>query len=469
MHRCILFALSGLFTCAAVAQDAPIDAPAIFQQRCAQCHGDKLQGGNAQSMIDGVWQFGAGGGLKNNIKHGITHLGMPAFEAVLSDAEIGAVADYILEAEHTAGAVKPPPPTHLQTLDYEVNVETWVEGLNSPWAIDFLDNDTALITEKPGGLRVVRQGKLEEAPVSGTPAVLYEGQGGLLDVAADPEYAENGWIYLAYSHVLDEPGENPPAMTRIVRGKIENNTWTGEEVLFEAEHEHYLKTRHHYGSRIVFDHKNNLYFSIGERGLQDHAQDLSRPNGKVHRIRRDGSIPRDNPFKSKSGALKTIYTYGNRNPQGLAIHPETGQLWATEHGPMGGDELNLLQSGLNYGWPLTCYGRNYDGRPISEFTSKPGIEDATHYWRPSVGVCGLDFYRGEAFKKWQGHLLAGALRYESVELLTVAGERVLHSETILKNAGRVRDVSSGPDGAVYVVLNGPDVVLRLYPEAERAY
>jgi glucose/arabinose dehydrogenase len=282
-----------------------------------------------------------------------------------------------------------------------------------------------------------------------------------MDVAIDPEYPQNGWIYLAYSHTL--PEDDDLAMTRIVRGKIVDNKWTEQQVLYEAAAQHYSDTRYHYGSRIVFDQAGYLYFPVGDRGARKQAQELSRPNGKIHRIHRDGTIPADNPFVNTENALPTIFTYGNRNPQGLAVHPETDLLWETEHGPMGGDELNLLRAGMNYGWPEITYGLNYNGTIISEFTAKPGMEQPILYWKPSIAVCGLDFYRGDLFKKWHNDLIVGALKYEEVRILDIESERVMHEEVILKNYGRVRDVACGPDGAIYVVLNEPDEVLRLTP------
>ena len=455
----------------AFAQEAP-NAKALYQQYCAQCHGATLQGGNAQSMVDGIWNFGGGGGsIRRNIKHGITHLGMPAYEDALDDDQIKALADYILGAEKDGGGEKPPVPKEVQTHDYVVKVEQWVENLKTPWGITFLNDNTALITERPGQLRIVNGGKLAEKPIADTPAVFAEGQSGLLDVAADPDYANNGWIYLAYGHGLDEKDEagKVASMTRIVRGKLQNNKWVREEVLFEAPQETYKVGGVHYGSRIVFDGDGDLYFSIGERGSQDDAQDLTLPNGKIHRINTDGTIPKDNPFLETAGALPSIYAYGNRNPQGLAIHPETGVLWEAEHGPMGGDELNTIRKGANYGWPVISYGRNYDGKPVTDIVRKDGMEQPSLYWRPSIAVCGIGIYTGTEFPKWTNAVLVGALRYESVAVLQVVGDRVMHEETILKNVGRVRTVTGGPDGAIYVVTNSPDAVLKLTMKSERSY
>jgi glucose/arabinose dehydrogenase len=440
----------------------------LYQKLCSHCHGAEFQGGNAQSLVDGVWQFG---GRRNyiarNIRNGITHLGMPAYGGTLDNKQVNALADYLLEAEKKAGVVKPPPPKRLQTLDYDITVEVWADGLDTPWDLAFLDEQLALITERGGRLRIVENGRLDSRPVEGTPQVVAEGQGGLLAAAFDPDYREEGnqWIYLAFSHGTRQGPQDTraPAMTKIVRGRIDGNRWTDEETLFEAPHDTYRTARVHFGTRIVFDTEGNLYFSIGDRGMGAHAQDLSRPNGKIHRIRRDGSIPDDNPFRQTHGAMPSIFSYGHRNPQGLSIHPVTGSLWASEHGPLGGDELNLITAGANYGWPVITYGKNYNGSTISEAVRKEGMEQPAWYWRPSTAVCGIDFYNGNLFPKWTGKLLVGALKYEDVRVLDIEKDRVMHEELILKNAGRVRDVVCGPDGAIYIVLNQPGTILRLTP------
>jgi len=443
------------------------NARSIYDEYCSNCHGPQFQGGNAQSLVDGIWQFGAGRSyMFRNIKFGIQHLGMPSYEGSLSDDQINSLVTFLMEEEKKAGISKPPTPEMIESQDYKIKVEVFADSLEIPWSIDFLDENTALITERPGSLRMVKDGNLMPGSLQGTPEVLHEGQGGLMDVAIDPNFDENGYIYLSYSHVLNNEsgeGDRPPAMTRIVRGQIMGNIWTNEQVLFEAPHDMYRTTRHHYGSRIVFDKEGFLYFSIGDRGARSHAQDLTRPNGKIHRIRKNGEIPIDNPFAAEADAMKSIFAYGNRNPQGLAIHPVTDQLWETEHGPFGGDELNLIIAGKNYGWPEITYGRNYNGTIITEETAREGMEQPNFYWKPSIAVCGLDFYHGDLFPKWNNKLMVGALKYEEVKLLHIEGDRVVHEQTIVKNLGRVRDVQTGPDGAVYVVLNNPDKVIRLTP------
>jgi len=443
-------------------------AKEIYDQYCSNCHGKDLRGGNAQSLLDGVWQFGDGTGYVNrNIKYGIPHLGMPSYENSLNDEEINLLVAYLYQEQNRAGVEKPDPPAQLESIDYAIGTEIWVDDLDIPWAIVFLNKDTALFTERPGNLKMVVQGKMIDQAVNGIPAVLAEGQGGLLDVNIDPDYSKNGWIYLSYSHSIEPPEgeERPPAMTRIVRGKIRNMEWVDEQLVYEAPYDTYRTTRHHYGNRIVFDRKGYLYFSIGDRGAQDQAQDPTRPNGKIHRIYPDGKIPVDNPFADQG--LASLYTLGNRNPQGLSVHPATDELWSVEHGPLGGDELNLITEGINYGWPVITYGSNYDGEAVSAFTRKEGYAQPALYWKPSIAVCGMEFYQGEAFPKWKNKLLVCALKFEEVRLLDLEADRVMHQELIFKNFGRVRDVGLDPAGNIYVVVNKPDRIIKLTPLAER--
>lgn len=362
-------------------------------------------------------------------------------------------------------------PDTIETLDYKIRPDVVTDDLEEPWAIDFISDDTALVTEQPGRLRLLVDGALDPDSVHGTPEVSYEGvQGGLLDVAVDPEYDQNGWVYLSYAHGLaPDTSAETPAMIRIVRGRIRANTWQDQQVLFEAPHDTYRPTRFQFGSRIVFDRQGRLYFSIGDRGnwplyppeVMVQAQELDRPNGKVHRIHRDGSIPTENPFVDREDALASIYTFGHRNPQGLAVHPKTGEVWALEHGPRGGDELNLLHAGHNYGWPDITYGVNYDGSIITRERRKEGMEQPVVYWRPSIATSGLSFYQGDAFPYWHNQALVSSLKAQELRLLTMEDRCVMHQEVILEGAGRIREAVPGPDGAVYVVLNAPDRIVRL--------
>ena len=282
----------------------------------------------------------------------------------------------------------------------------------------------------------------------------------MLDVATDPDYAENGWVYLSFSHA--DADDRKKLMTKIVRGKIENGQWSDEQTLFQAKPADYLNTAHHFGSRITFDDKGHLYFGIGDRAKMEMAQDLTVPNGKIHRIMRDGNIPNDNPFVDVKGAYPSIFSYGNRNPQGTIVHPDTGVVWETEHGPRGGDELNAIKSGVNYGWPKISYGINYNGTELTPHTALPNMAQPVSQWTPSIAVCGLDVYTGDLFPKWKGRLMAGALAYQTVRLIEVDGENYVSEATLIKDEGRVRDVTTGPDGAIYVAL--PSKIVRISPK-----
>ncbi|MEO7599948.1 MAG: PQQ-dependent sugar dehydrogenase, partial [Opitutus sp.] len=339
----------------------------------------------------------------------------------------------------------------------------------TPWGIEFIDAHRALVTERPGRLRWIVDGRLDPQPIQGLPVPVQYADAGMMDVALDPDYAKNGWVYLAFSHSLDGgTGKDSPAMTKVIRGRIRDHEWLDEQTVFALPPEHYVTRAYRWGCRLLFDEKGDLYFSIGDLARDDDVQNLSRPSGKIYRVHPDGSIPADNPFADRAGALPAIYTYGNRNAQGLARHPVTGQIWETEHGPMGGDELNLLKKGANYGWPLVTYGRNYNGAPISALTEHAGMESPVVEWTPSIAVCPAEFYTGTLFPEWRNDLFVGALAYEEVRHLVIKDNRVVSQEIILKNLGRVRDIKTGPDGALYVLLNHPDILLRLVPAGPHA-
>ena len=459
--RVTLLTLTFLTTASA---DIP-NGQSLYRQTCAGCHGINLEGGQAQSLIDAVWQFGSKRShIFRNVKYGIADFAMPAFEGGLSDKQINDILDYVFEAETKSGAQKPGLPSKAFSLDYELEIETVLETLDIPWGLAFPSDDEILITERGGTLSLFNENTEVLMPIRGLPEVVAEGQGGLLDVAVGPEGSEDKWVYLAYSHALESQGQQrAPAMTKIIRGKVVNGEWQQQQDIYKAPESLYLETRHHYGSRIVFDRDGYLYFGIGDRGLSHHAQDLGRPNGKIHRIHADGSIPKDNPYTSNPNALPSIFCLGHRNPQGLAVHPSTGRLWESEHGPMGGDELNVIDPSANYGWPVVTYGRNYNGNIISERVSHLGMQQPKLYWKPSIAVCGIDFVKGNLFPRWKDGLLVGALKYEELRLLTISAESVIHQEILLKNAGRVRDVSCRNSGEIYLALNGPDAIIRLTP------
>lgn len=445
--------------------------PNLYSNLCSACHGLEMRGGQFKGFIPENWIGGADDvSLARAIRDGNTNKGMPAMSFALSDAEIRAMVVFIRERiqqakNATNNFAKPIDGEIVASREQRFQFTTVVgEGLNTPWSMAFLPDGRMLVTELPGQLRVVTGGKLSPEPVAGTPRVRAKGQGGLMDVAVHPDFKDNGWIYLGYS----DPGSNSlgadVGMTAIARGRIKDNRWVDEQVIFRAPPETYLGTVYHYGTRLVFDGKGHLFFSIGERGQMQHAQELHRPNGKIHRIQDDGQIPADNPFRKDANAIASIWCYGNRNPQGLVRHPVTGELWATEHGPRGGDELNLILPGRNYGWPLISYGMDYNGTPITAgLTAQEGLEQPVTYWTPSIAVCGIDFYTGTKFPKWQHNLFVTGLASQELRRLVIEGHTVTDQEVIFKNIGRVRDVAAGPDGFIYVALNGPDRIVRLEP------
>jgi glucose/arabinose dehydrogenase len=350
---------------------------------------------------------------------------------------------------------------------HDFRIATVADGLVNPWSMAFLPNGDMLVTEKPGRLRIVRAGRLLPDPVPGVPAVFPEGQGGLLDVVLHPDFAANRLVYLSYS----KPLAGGESTTAVVRGRFENDRLTGVEEIFEAA----TRGRGHYGSRLAFDGSGHLFVTVGERqvpsegDLSAHpAQDLSNHHGTVVRLLDDGRVPADNPFADRQGARPEICSYGHRNPQGLAIHPDTGDVWVTEHGPQGGDELNLVRPGLNFGWPVVGYGVNYrSGLAIHEGTHREGMEPPVHFWVPSIATSGLLFYTGDQFPEWRGNLLAGGLAGEQIARLTLDGQRVVREETLMHGVGRVRDIRQGPDGFIYVALDdrggAPTAVVRLEP------
>jgi len=350
---------------------------------------------------------------------------------------------------------------------HDYRVVTVAEGLIHPWSMAFLPDGDLLVTEKPGRLRIVRNGRLLETPVAGLPPVHAEGQGGLLDVVPHPDFVENRWLYLSYSRPLAD-GESA---TAVIRGRLEGDRLAGVEEVFEAD----SRGRGHYGSRLAFDGKGHLFITVGDRqvppegDLEKHpAQDPSNHHGVVVRLYEDGSVPADNPFAGQESARAEIWSYGHRNAQGLVVDPESGNVWITEHGPQGGDELNLITPGANYGWPVIGYGVNYrTGSAIHGGTHRDGMEQPRKVWVPSIGVSGLALYRGDAFPNWRGHLLAGGLSGQRITLLELNGTEVVGEETLVRGIGRVRDVRIGPEGHVYIALDdrdgGESAIVRLEP------
>ena len=342
-------------------------------------------------------------------------------------------------------------------LENSFDLQPVVEGLNIPWGMAFLPDGSLLVTEKEGNLIHVKNNS--KTIIKGVPEVYLRGQGGLLDIALHPNYKDNGWIYLTYA-LAD--GQGSGGNTALMRAKIDNNTLVSHELLYKATPN--TTKGVHFGSRITFDNDGYLYFSIGDRGDHDlNPQDLSRDGGKIYRLHDDGQIPVDNPFFNTSDAKKAVYSYGHRNPQGMIKHPETGAIWTHEHGPKGGDEINIIKKGKNYGWPIITYGINYRGTPITDVTEMEGMEQPLYYWVPSIAPSGMAFVTSSVYPQWKGSLLVGSLSFQYLERLEIKDNKVVSREKLLVDIGRVRNVVQGPDGYIYVAIEGTGIV-KLVPK-----
>ena len=349
-------------------------------------------------------------------------------------------------AQQTEYAVKAEDPT---SINY--TTELIVSDINIPWGIAFLPDGSMLITEKAGELIHFKNGT--KTSILGVPEVYVRGQGGLMGIKLHPNYETNGWIYFAYASA---EGEGDGGNTAIIRAKLKDNALVDKEVLYKASPN--SKRGQHFGSRIEFDKDGYLYFSIGERGEGSlNAQDITRDCGKIYRLYDDGRIPEDNPFVNVPNAKKAIYTYGNRNPQGLIKNPFTEEIWEHEHGPKGGDEINIIKKGKNYGWQVISYGINYDGTSFTNITEKKGMEQPLFYWVPSIAPSGMDFVTSNKYPDWKGHLLVGSLKFEYLERLVFKNGKVVKREKLLEKIGRVRDVVQAPDGYIYVAVEGKGV------------
>lgn len=439
----------------------------LYDDNCAACHGKDLQGGASVSLVDDVWIHGSDDAtITRIISEGVAGTSMQAYADVLDSEQIRSLVVLISEYKaisltdktKKAGAAD----TQMSSGGHAFKVESVFDTKGTLWGMDFLPDGSMLVTQKSGKLWHVKDAE-NYTEIEGIPEVWHRGQGGLLDVQLHPDYASQPWVYLVYA---ENVGDDNKGMTAVARGKIKGNKWVENESIFRFPEKFHVSSGAHFGSRIVFK-DDHLYFGIGDRGNMESAQDLSVPNGKIHRITLDGKIPKDNPFVNQKDVQPSTWSYGNRNPQGLAFHPETGELWETEHGPRGGDELNVIQPGHNYGWPKVTFGINYNGRPISDLTHAEGITPPLTYWTPSIAIAGMDFYTGNAFPNWKNHLFLGGMSAEELYRIETKGNEVINRELVLKGEGRIRDVINGPDGYIYLLLNdrGSKVgkVARLVP------
>ena len=352
--------------------------------------------------------------------------------------------------ENTEEQTEVPDPIEAESSD-KYSYEMVVEGLDIPWGFTFLPDQSILITEKSGEIIHFKDG--QKTQIQGAPQVYDRGQGGLLDVVLHPDYENNGWIYFSYSST---EGEGNGGNTAIMRAKLEGNQLTSKEVLYKASPN--TTKGQHFGSRIAFDKEGYLYFSAGERGERDvNPQDITRDNGKVYRLNDDGSVPSDNPFVGQENAVEAIYSYGHRNPQGMILNPETGEIWVHEHGPKGGDEINVVKKGANYGWPVVTYGENYSGTSITDERSRPDMEDPIFYWLPSIAPSGFAYVTSDKFPELKGDLLVGSLKFQYLELLNLDDKKINKRTKLLEGSGRMRDVRQGPDGNIYVAIEGKGI------------
>ncbi len=350
-------------------------------------------------------------------------------------------------------------PEIIKTQEHDLRIAEIATGLEHPWGLAFLPDGRMLVTERPGRLRVIKDGRLAAEPVAGLPPIEARGQGGLLDVALHPDFAENRLIYFSYAG----SGEGGVS-TEVARGKLADDRLEDVQVIFRQQPK--SKTGRHFGSRLVFDRAGYLYITLGDRGDRQRAQRPDDHAGSVIRLHDDGRIPADNPFIGKQGWQPEKFTLGNRNIQGAALHPRTGELWAHEHGPQGGDEINVIRAGVNYGWPVITYGVNYViGTAIGEGTHKPGMAQPLYYWVPSIAPSGMTFYTGDRFPRWRGDLFVGSLKDRMLVRLSLDGEQVVGEERFLHDAlGRIRDVRQGPDGLLYLLTDENDgALVRLEP------
>ena len=430
----------------------------LYKEFCSGCHGAVMT-----AFVDREWKWGSSDeDLFKSIAEGRDDGAMPAFGEAFSDKQINdlifTIRKKIDEIEKYKSNVTAQKEDILDGGEFNFKLVEFADGFDSPWAIDFLPNGDLIVTDKSGDLyRVNAQGKDE---IYGVPDVVYSGQGGLMDVELHPNFKENNILYLTYSKEnVDDDDLKTTAVSRFV---LEGNKLTKEELIFEAKP--YVSTRHHYGSRLAFDNDGYLFITVGDRGRRDiYPQDITTYPGKVHRVFDDGRIPEDNPFYNVPNAIKSIYSFGHRNQQGMVKHPQTGKIWTHEHGPKGGDELNIIEKGVNYGWPVISYGINYNGTTFTNLTEKEGMEQPIKFWVPSIAPCGMDFIEGDKYPGWNGNLLIGSLRFQNVVLCEIKDDDVVSEKVILEGIGRVRDVKQSPDGFIYVSVEEPGIIYKLVP------
>lgn len=476
------------------------DAESTYATLCSGCHGRRLEGGQGPSLIDEVWLHGdTDERIAQVIGAGVPDKGMPSWSAELSPGQIRGLVILIREKHLEArsgvrgirdrdGLVAALPRETQHSRLHDFHVEGFVDGLDEmPYSFAFLSPTRLLVTERRRArLRVVDHGRLLPDPVQGTPITHRHpsGVGALLSVALHPQYRSNGWIYLSFADdpkIISDAGKAESQSTMrslvcIVRGRIVANQWVDQQTIWQAPDSVRTTTADNeffFAGRMAFDRQARLYFTVGVPDMdRNEAQDIALPRGKIFRVLEDGGIPKDNPFARTAGALPGIFSFGHRNAQGLAFDAASNTLWATEHGPRGGDELNRILPGRNFGWPKSTYGMEYGGTPIAQASSEQEFEPPVLHWTPSIAVSNLAVYDGRAFPLWQRDLLIGSLKAEQLLRVRVKNGKVVETERILDDLGRIRDIKIGPDGYVYLlieILGVPDRsrIIRLVPAHDR--
>jgi glucose/arabinose dehydrogenase len=454
----------------------------IYNTTCSGCHGQTLQpGAKAKSLYTSDYLGShSDADIVQAVSDGPAGVANHDFKRLFNPDELSQFPAYLRIVAGNLARRSPAVPDItgkvIQSQKAKFKVETLVKGLNQPWGMAFLPDGRLIFTERSGQIRFMdKKGKISD-PVKGTPTVFERQDGGLLDIALHPDYAHNGWIYISYTTVpagyqptpeeYKAPNLSAPTMTHIMRGKINaNNEWVDQQILFDPPADSYRTSADHYGSRFLFDGKGHFFWSMGERHDMQMSQNLASPLGKIHRLSDDGTIPKDNPFVNTPGALPSIWTYGHRNPEGLTFDPATGILWESEHGPTGGDEINIIEPGKDYGWGVATMGLE----PGIFRTSATGMTDPVTFYNPSIGPAGITFYTGDKFPGWKGSFFLSAMVGQKLIRMEIKDRQILSQETVFADYGRVRDVLTGPDGNLYILLqnmNGDPKggsIIRLVP------
>jgi glucose/arabinose dehydrogenase len=464
------------------------NVPDLFSSTCAGCHGNDLSGGRGPSLFaENLLSETSDATLLHTIREGIPDGGMPSFKGQLSDADIGQLIAYLrIRGAQLKGRPSFLPDPNGQIVKSEkqtFKIDVVAANLETPWGEVFLPDGRMLVTERGArDIRIIDHGKLLPDPVKGTPQAWARQDGGYFDIAIHPDYKHNGWIYLSFTDVApgvavpppDDPNAPrsslpaaPPNLTRVVRGRINaKNEWVDQQDIFHGSADLYTTSVIHYGSRFLFDGKGHLFWSLGDRGDKSNGQNLASPLGKVHRVNDDGSVPADNPFVHTQGADPSVWSYGHRNPEGLTFDPKTGLLWESEHGPTGGDEVNVIEKGHNYGWGAISMGLE----PGITEQHHAGMEDPITYYTPAIGPSGMNFYTGSRYSGWKYSLFLSALAGQKLIRFEIKDRQITHQEIVYQGFGRTRDVITGPDGYLYILLqnsqalaSSPGMVIRLLP------